>query len=494
MTYILAIDQGTTSTRAVLFDRSGHVAASARENFRQIYEKPGWVEHDAEEIWETVLHIVQKATAQIRPEEIGAVGITNQRETAVLWDRMTGKPVCRAICWQSRQSDGICEALRRKGAEAMIREKTGLLIDPYFSATKLMWIFEQHPDLYDRAKRGELCFGTIDSWLIWNMTGGAVHATDHTNASRTLLYNIHDLCWDQDLLELFQIPAAILPQVQSSSGIFGWTDPAVFAGIRTRIGGAAGDQQAALFGQGCLTEGSAKCTYGTGAFLLMHTGNQFVKSSCGLLTTLACSIGGQTGYALEGSVFIAGSLMTWLQEEMQLIGDPSESETLAASVPDSGGVYIVPAFTGLGAPYWDMKARGAVFGLTRGTTKAHFVRAALESLGYQSRDIFSAMEDDSGIRLTAVKVDGGAAKNGFLMQFLSDLLGTQILRPEDTESTVRGAAYLAGLAAGLWEDVSKLPFETGESFIFRPEMKQEQADALYEGWKAAAASACTYHR
>ncbi len=494
MKYILAIDQGTTSTRAVLFDRSGRVAASARDSFRQIYENSGWVEHDAAEIWDTVLHTVQKATAQIRPEEIAAVGITNQRETTVLWDRITGKPVCRAICWQSRQSDGICETLRRQGVEAMIREKTGLLIDPYFSGTKLMWIFEQHPDLYERAKKGELCFGTIDSWLIWNMTGGAVHATDHTNASRTLLYNIHDLCWDRELLELFQIPASILPRVQSSSGIFGWTDPTAFAGIRTRIGGAAGDQQAALFGQGCLTAGSAKCTYGTGAFLLMHTGNQFVKSSCGLLTTLACSIGGQTGYALEGSVFIAGSLMTWLQEEMQLIGDPSESEALAASVPDSGGVYIVPAFTGLGAPYWDMKARGAVFGLTRGTTKAHFVRAALESLGYQSRDIFAAMKEDSGIRLTAVKVDGGAAKNGFLMQFLSDLLRTRIVRPKDTESTVRGAAYLAGLAAGFWKDAAQLPFETGERAVFLPEMKEEQADALYEGWKAAAASACTYHR
>ena len=494
MRYVLAIDQGTTSTRAVLFDQNGRQTSVSQKEFTQIFPQTGWVEHDAEEIWETVISTVKTVTADIDTEEIAGLGITNQRETAVLWDKNTGKPVVNAICWQSRQSDTVCEALRREGLEEMIRERTGLLIDPYFSATKIRWVFEQYPDIYERALKGEILFGTIDTWLIWKMTGGTVHATDHTNASRTLIYNIHTLSWDAELLNLFQIPLCILPQVKPSAGNFGFTDPACFAGIKTAIAGVAGDQQAALFGQGCVTPGTAKSTYGTGCFMLMHTGSKPVKSSCGLITTLACSFEEQISYALEGSVFIAGSAISWLKDGMMMIENPSESETLARSVPDSGGVYLVPAFTGLGAPYWDMNARGAVFGITRGTTKAHFVRAALEALAYQTRDIFSAMEKDAGIRLDMVKVDGGAARNNLLMQFLSDILGVKIIRPQDTESTVRGAAYLAGLATGFWSNLEALFEAASESGEFIPEMDRKKADALYEGWEAAAASACTFHR
>lgn len=496
MKYILAIDQGTTSTRAVLFDKSGRQCAVAQKEFTQYYPKPGWVEHSANEIWDTVLYTVSevliKSKASIK--DIAGIGITNQRETTVMWDKTTGEPVANAICWQSRQSDYICEDIRNKGYEELIREKTGLLIDPYFSATKIRWYFDNIPGLYEKALNGEVLFGTIDTWLMWKMSGGKVHATDYTNAARTLIYNIHDLCWDSELLKLFDIPEAILPEVRPSSYEFGLTDENVFLGINVMIGGVAGDQQAALFGQGCVNPGQAKSTYGTGCFMLMNTGENPVKSKYGLVTTIACSIDEKINYALEGSVFVAGSAVQWLRDEMEMIDTSAESELIASKAKDSGGVYVVPAFTGLGAPYWDMKVKGAVFGLTRGTTKAQFIRATLESLAYQTKDIFSAMEKDSGITLDSVKVDGGAVKNNLLMQFLSDILQVKVVRPLDVETTVRGAAYLAGLKVGFWESLEDLNLASAIDREFEVIMGSKESDILYEGWQEAVKATCTYHR
>lgn len=496
MKYILAIDQGTTSTRAVLFDKSGKQFAVAQKEFTQIYTKPGWVEHSADEIWDTVLYTVSEVLIKTKAtvKDIAGIGITNQRETTVMWDKLTGEPVANAICWQSRQSDYICEAIRTKGYEKMIREKTGLLIDPYFSATKIRWYFDNIPGLYERAVRGEILFGTIDTWLIWKMTGGNVHATDYTNAARTLIYNIHELCWDDKLLALFDIPETVLPSVMPSSHKYGMTDPNSFLGLNVMIGGVAGDQQAALFGQGCIKPGMAKSTYGTGCFMLMNTGEKPVDSKYGLVTTIACSIDDKINYALEGSVFVAGSAIQWLRDEMEMINTSAESEEIAAQAENSGGVYVVPAFTGLGAPYWNMKVKGAVFGLTRGTNKAQFVRAALESLAYQTKDIFSAMEKDSGIKLDSVRVDGGAVKNNLLMQFVSDILQVKVIRPEDVETTVRGAAYLAGLAVAFWESTEALTEASAIDREFSVQMESMDADELYKGWQAAVKAVCEYHR
>lgn len=496
MKYVLAIDQGTTSTRAVLFDKEGRQCAVAQKEFTQYYPKPGWVEHSADEIWDTVLFAVSEVLiiAKAGLKDIVGIGITNQRETTVMWDKNTGKPVANAICWQSRQSDYICEDVKAKGYEEMIREKTGLLIDPYFSATKIKWYFDNCSGVYERALKGDILFGTIDTWLMWKMTAGKVHATDYTNAARTLIYNIHDLCWDDELLKLFDIPKSILPGVKPSSAEYGITDPESFLGIEAMIGGVAGDQQAALFGQGCINSGMAKSTYGTGCFMLMNTGDKPVKSKFGLVTTIACSLGNEINYALEGSVFIAGSAVTWLRDGMEMIETSAESEAVAASATDSGGVYVVPAFTGLGAPYWDMKVKGAVFGLTRGTTKAQFVRATLEAMAYQTKDIFSAMEKDSGISLDSVKVDGGAVKNNLLMQFLSDILQVQVVRPCDVETTVRGAAYLAGLATGFWDSIESMIATAKTDRLFIPEMNGDISDELYGGWQEAVRATCTYHR
>lgn len=496
MKYILAIDQGTTSTRAVLFDKSGKQCAVAQKEFTQIYPKPGWVEHSAEEIWDTVLYAVSEVLIRGKAsvKDIAGVGITNQRETTVMWDKKTGVPVANAICWQSRQSDYICEDIRAKGYEELIREKTGLLIDPYFSATKIRWYFDNISGLYEKAVAGEVLFGTIDTWLMWKMSGGKIHATDYTNASRTLLYNIHELKWDKDLMDLFGIPESILPEVFSSSVKYGATDAEEFLGINAIIGGVAGDQQAALFGQGCINPGQAKSTYGTGCFMLMNTGDKPVKSKYGLVTTIACSTDEKVNYALEGSVFVAGSAVQWLRDEMEMIDTSAESESIALKAKDSGGVYVVPAFTGLGAPYWDMKVKGAVFGLTRGTTKAQFVRATLEALAYQTKDIFSAMEKDSGIKLDSVKVDGGAVKNNLLMQFLSDILQVKVIRPVDVETTVRGAAYLAGLAVGFWENIDDIKSTLDIDREFEAVMDIREAERLYEGWQEAVKATCTYHR
>lgn len=496
MKYILAIDQGTTSTRAVLFDKSGKQCAVAQKEFTQYYPKPGWVEHSAEEIWDTVLYAVSEVLirGKVSVKDIAGVGITNQRETTVMWDKVTGKPVANAICWQSRQSDYICEKIRTDGYENLIREKTGLLIDPYFSATKIKWYFDNCPGIYEKAINGDILFGTIDTWLMWKMTAGRVHATDYTNAARTLIYNIHDLCWDRELLKIFDIPQNILPEVLASSAKYGMTDRDSFLGMEIMIGGVAGDQQAALFGQGCVNPGMAKSTYGTGCFMLMNTGSRPVKSKYGLVTTIACSIDDSINYALEGSVFVAGSAVQWLRDGMEMIENSAESEVIASQAESSGGVYVVPAFTGLGAPYWDMKVKGAVFGLTRGTTKAQFVRATLEALGYQTRDIFSAMEKDSGIKLDTVRVDGGAVKNNLLMQFLSDILQVRVERPADVETTVRGAAYLAGLAVGYWESLEELSLTSVIDREFESNMSAEDADELYKGWQDAVSATCTYHR
>ncbi len=408
--YLLAIDQGTTSSRAIVFDRRLRIVASSQREFHQIFEKPGWVAHDPEEIWLSVLFVMTDAVRQagIRPDQIAAVGITNQRETTVLWDKNTGQPVCHAIVWQSRQTTEICRRYREKGCEEMIRRKTGLIIDPYFSATKIRWVFENVPGVKEKAARGDILFGTVDTWLVWRLTGRKVHATDYSNASRTLLYNIHTLSWDRELLDLFEIPASVLPEVKPSSAIYGYTAPEIFQDARIPIAGIAGDQQAALFGQGCFDPGMAKNTYGTGCFMLMNTGETPISSKQGLLTTIAWGFEDRVTYALEGSIFVAGSAVQWLRDGMEMIRSAAESQSVAEKVPDSDGVYVVPAFTGLGAPYWRPDARGAVFGLTRGTTKAHFVRATLEALAYQTKDVLIAMSKDSGIDLSCLKADGGA--------------------------------------------------------------------------------------
>ncbi|WP_108022629.1 glycerol kinase GlpK [Melghirimyces profundicolus] len=484
---MLAIDQGTTSTRAMLFDRKGQVKGAFQEEFTQLYPKPGWVEHDAEEIWQSVRNVLEGIfeNSGIQPDQVEGIGITNQRETTVVWDKKTGKPVYNAIVWQSRQTAEICDQLKQRGLEASFRKKTGLVVDAYFSGTKVKWILDHVEGAREKAERGELLFGTIDTWLIWKLTGGKVHVTDYTNASRTLMYNIHEQVWDDDLLSILDVPRDMLPEVQSSSKVYGHTEEGVFFGHRVPIAGAAGDQQSALFGQACFTSGMAKNTYGTGCFMLMNTGERAVESSHGLLTTIAWGIDGKVEYALEGSIFVAGAAVQWLRDELKILESSVESETFAKRLTSNEGVYLVPAFVGLGAPYWDMEARGAIYGLTRGTGRDHFARAALESLAYQTKDVLDAMEQDAGIRLQQLNVDGGAALNNFLMQFQSDILNVTVKRPVVNETTALGAAYLAGLAVGYWEDKDSIKQNWVADAEYFPEMSEEERDSLYKGWQDA---------
>jgi len=485
--YILSLDQGTTSSRAILFDNHGDVVGTAQKEFTQIYPQPGWVEHDAMEIWGTQSGVAREVLEKtgIRPHEIEAIGITNQRETTVIWDKKTGRPIYNAIVWQCRRTAGMCEELIQKGLESYIRESTGLIIDAYFSGTKIKWILDHVQGAKERARRGELLFGTIDTWLIWNLTRGRVHVTDYSNASRTMLYNIKKLEWDEKILKELEIPVSILPQVKPSSHIYGVTDSMTFGGAEIPIAGDAGDQQAALFGQACLEPGMVKNTYGTGCFMLMNTGNKPVMSRNGLLTTIAWGLDNQIEYALEGSIFVAGAAIQWLRDELKLIDRAQDSEEYARAVEDTNGVYAVPAFVGLGAPYWDMYARGAVVGLTRGANKNHIIRAALESIAYQTRDVLDAMKEDSGIQLQKLKVDGGAVANNFLMQFQSDILDVPVERPKSVETTALGAAYLAGLAVGLWSDRQETASLWQGDRVFLPSMKEESRTKKYNGWKKA---------
>jgi glycerol kinase len=484
--YVMALDQGTTSSRAILFDRSGAVAAVEQCEFPQHFPKPGWVEHDPAEIWDSQLRAARGAlqAAGAKGEDVAAIGITNQRETALVWDRATGEPVHPAIVWQSRQTAPICEALRARGLEDEVRRRTGLVIDAYFSGTKVRFILDAAEGLQERAERGELAFGTVDTWLIHKLTRGRVHATEYSNASRTLLYNIHTRQWDDLLLDALRIPRAMLPEVRETSGVFGVTDPEWF-GAEIPIAGVAGDQQAALFGQGCVAPGQAKNTYGTGCFLLMNTGGEAPVSTTGLVTTLAWGIGGRVDYALEGSVFVAGAAVQWLRDGLGLLQHAADSEAVARSVDDTGGVYLVPAFVGLGAPYWDERARGALVGITRGTTRAHVVRATLESIAYQARDVVECVQRDSGLVLEALRVDGGACQNDFLMQFQADVLGVPVERPAVLEVTALGAAALAGLAVEFWRDVSAIGASAGSRTLFEPRLSADRRESLCAGWKRA---------
>lgn len=493
MKYIMALDQGTTSSRCIIFDHSGAMLASAQKEFAQHYPKPGWVEHDAAEIWETTLEVARGAMAKagLSAVDIAAIGITNQRETTVVWDKETGAPVCPAIVWQCRRTAPMADALAASGWSEKIRQKTGLVPDAYFSGTKLRWILDKVPGARQGAEEGRLLFGTIDSWLIWKLTGGRAHVTDVTNASRTMLFDIRRLRWDPELLELFGIPERMLPKVQPSSCIYGETEPALFGG-KIPVAGAAGDQQSALFGQCCFEAGDVKNTYGTGCFLLMHTGSEPVFSENGLITTIAASGPGRIRYALEGSVFTAGAAVQWLRDEMGLISDAAASEAAARSVTDTGGVYVVPAFTGLGAPYWNQYARGTITGITRGFTRAQLVRATLESIAYQTCDICRAMESDAGVELTRLRVDGGAAANDLLMQFQSDLLGAEVLRPACIETTALGAAYLAGLAVGYWKDTADIRQNRQTGRVFLPEMRDATRAKLLKGWNRALTTALAW--
>lgn len=482
--YLMALDQGTTSSRCIIFNKQGEIVSVAQKEFTQYFPKSGWVEHDANEIWASQRGVMAEAMAKhsIEAEEIAAIGITNQRETTIVWDRETGEPICPAIVWQCRRTADYVEELKAEGYEKTIKEKTGLIVDPYFSATKIKWILDNVEGARDKAKAGRLSFGTVDTWLIYKLTKGKVFATDVTNASRTMLYNIHDLCWDKDLLAKFNIPETMLPEVKSSSEVYGMTHASIL-GSEVPIAGVAGDQQAALFGQCCFEAGESKNTYGTGCFLLMNTGDKAVDSKHGLLTTIAVGIDGKVQYALEGSVFVAGAAIKWLRDELKMIDSAAETEKLANSVPDSNGVYVVPAFTGLGAPYWDAYARGAVFGLSRGSNRAHFVRATVESLAYQSLDVIRAMEEDSGISVTSLRVDGGASANDFLMQFQSDILNGGIIRPQVAETTALGAAYLAGLAVGYYKDCGEIKGNWKKDKEFVPALSDERREQLYSGWK-----------
>ncbi|WHY67587.1 glycerol kinase GlpK [Neobacillus sp. SuZ13] len=485
--YILSLDQGTTSSRAILFNKEGKIVHVAQQEFQQYFPQPGWVEHHANEIWGSVIAVMASclAEANVKPEQVAGIGITNQRETAVVWDKETGQPVYHAIVWQSRQTVEICEELKAKGYDQLFRDKTGLLIDAYFSGTKVKWILDHVEGAREKAERGELLFGTIDTWLIWKLSGGKAHVTDYSNASRTLMYNIHDLKWDEELLEILSVPASMLPEVRPSSEVYAKTIDSSFSGANVPIAGIAGDQQAALFGQACYEKGMAKNTYGTGCFMLMNTGEQAVKSANGLLTTIAWGINGKVEYALEGSIFVAGSAIQWLRDGLRMFRSAEESEKFAASVSSTDGVYVVPAFVGLGTPYWDSDVRGSVFGLTRGTTKEHFVRATLESLAYQTKDVLTSMEADSGISLKALRVDGGAVANNFLMQFQSDMLDVPVERPEIRETTALGAAYLAGLAVGYWESQEEIAAQWHMDESFKPNMDEEDRNNLYSGWKKA---------
>ncbi|MFW5979191.1 MAG: glycerol kinase GlpK [Halanaerobium sp.] len=485
--YILAIDQGTTSSRAIVFNHDGEIVASSQREFTQHFPKPGWVEHDPDEIWGTTLAVMADAMGRkdINPSQIAAIGITNQRETTVVWDAETGKPIHNAIVWQDRRTASICDDLKDQGLEEKIKNKTGLVVDAYFSGTKIKWLLDNVDGARERAEKGELRFGTIDSWLIWKLTGGKTHVTDYTNASRTMVYNIFDLEWDQEMLDILEIPESMLPEVKQSSEVYGETADYHFFGQNVPIAGIAGDQQAATFGQVCYEKGTAKNTYGTGCFMLMNTGEKAVKSENGLLTTIAYGVDGKVNYALEGSIFIAGAAIQWLRDEMKLIDSAPESEEHARKVDDTGGVYVVPAFAGLGAPYWDMYARGTIVGLTRGSSRNHIIRATLESIAYQSRDVLEAMEADSGIELKKMRVDGGAAMNDFLMQFQADILGSEVERPEINETTALGAAYLAGLAVGFWENKEELIQKWKKDKDFKSKMTEDKREKLYKGWKKA---------
>ena len=484
--YILSLDQGTTSSRAVLFNHSGQIVKMSQKEFTQIYPKPGWVEHDPVEIWATQSGVMREVieSAGISADEIAAIGITNQRETTVVWNKTTGKPIYNAIVWQCRRTSNICDDLKKLNLNEYIKNTTGLVIDAYFSATKIKWILDHVEGAREKAKNGELLFGTIDTWLVWNLTRGKQHVTDYSNASRTMLYDIEKLDWDPKILDILDIPASMLPTVKSSSEVYGLTDSKIM-GSEIPIAGIAGDQQAALFGQTCFERGSVKNTYGTGCFILMQTGEKKIKSENGLLSTIAWGINGKVEYALEGSVFMGGALVQWLRDEMELLDEASDSNYLASKVEDTNGVVIVPAFAGLGAPYWDMYARGTIIGLTRGSNRNHIIRAALEAIAYQSKDVIDAMIQDSGLKLTSLKVDGGATENDFLMQFQSDILNTNIQKPKVTETTALGAAYLAGLAVGFWSSKDDIKDNWSIAKTFIPEMPAPQVESLYKQWKRA---------
>ncbi|MCY1592274.1 glycerol kinase GlpK [Staphylococcus pettenkoferi] len=485
--YILSIDQGTTSSRAILFDKDGEIKGVAQREFKQYFPKSGWVEHDANEIWTSVLAVLAEVLTEsnVGADQIEGIGITNQRETTVIWDKHTGRPIYHAVVWQSRQTQGICQELRDQGYEDTFHKKTGLVLDPYFAGTKIKWILDEVDGAREKAENGDLLFGTVDSWLVWKLSGGQAHITDYSNASRTLIYNIHDLEWDDELLDILDIPKQMLPEVKESSEIYAKTIDYHFFGQEVPIAGIAGDQQAALFGQACFERGDVKNTYGTGGFMLMNTGEEAVTSESGLLTTIAYGLDGKINYALEGSIFVSGSAIQWLRDGLRMINSAPQSENYAERVESSEGVYMVPAFVGLGTPYWDAEARGAIFGLTRGTEKEHFIRATLESLCYQTRDVLEAMEKDSDIKVNNLRVDGGAVKNNFIMQFQADLLNVEVERPEVSETTALGAAYLAGLAVKFWDNKDSIANGWKLEKEFKPEMDDKERTKLYKGWKIA---------
>ncbi|MGL5232277.1 MAG: glycerol kinase GlpK [Fusobacteriaceae bacterium] len=487
MKYIIALDQGTTSSRAIIFDENHKIVGTAQKEFTQIYPKEGWVEHDPMEIWATQSGVLAEVIAKtgISTHDIAGIGITNQRETTVVWNKETGRPVYNAIVWQCRRTASICDGLKAEGLENYVRENTGLVIDAYFSGTKIKWILDNVEGARADAEAGKLLFGTVDTWLMWKLTNGKVHATDYTNASRTMIYNIKDLKWDEKMLEVLNIPKSMLPQVKDSSGLFGYANLGGQGGHRVPIAGVAGDQQAALFGQACFNEGEAKNTYGTGCFMLMNTGDKMISSKNGLLTTIGIGINGKVEYALEGSIFIAGASIQWLRDELRIINDAKDTEYFATKVKDSGGVYVVPAFVGLGTPHWDMYARGTIVGLTRGSNRNHIIRATLESIAYQTRDVLDAMQEDSGIKLSQLKVDGGACANNFLMQFQSDIIGTKVRRPEVVETTALGAAYLAGLGVELWASKQEIRDRWHIDREFDPAVESLDREKMYKGWKKA---------
>lgn len=486
--YIIALDQGTTSSRAIIFDKDQNILDVCQKEFTQIYPKQGWVEHNPLEIWSSQYGVLQEvmAKANITQEEIAAIGITNQRETTIVWDKNTGEPVYNAIVWQCRRTAGIVEELKKdEEFVEYVKDNTGLLLDAYFSGTKIKWILDNVEGAREKADKGELLFGTVDTWLVWKLTNGKVHVTDYTNASRTMLYNIKDLKWDEKILNKLNIPKSLLPEVKNSSEVYGYANLGGTGGVRVPIAGMAGDQQCALFGQTCFDEGSVKNTYGTGCFLLMNTGEKMIRSKNGLLTTIAVGIDGKVQYALEGSVFVGGAVIQWIRDELKLVNDAADTEYFAKKVKDNGGVYIVPAFTGLGAPHWDMYARGAIFGLTRGANRNHIIRAALEAIAYQSRDLIDAMQEDSGCKLTSIKVDGGASRNNLLMQFQADITGSEVVRPIITETTALGAAYLAGLAVGFWKYKEEIAKKWAVSQEYSPNLDEDVKEKLYRGWKKA---------
>ncbi|MEH7346779.1 glycerol kinase GlpK [Bacillus sp. JJ1532] len=492
--YMLSLDQGTTSSRAIIFDQKGAIVHIAQKEFKQYFPNPGWVEHNPNEIWGSILAVIAAVLTEsgVRPEQIAGIGITNQRETTVVWNKETGTPVYNAIVWQSRQTSDICEQLKSQGYDDIFREKTGLLIDAYFSGTKVKWILDHDEGAKADAKQGKLLFGTMDTWIIWKLTGGKCHVTDFSNASRTLMFNIYDLKWDEELLRILDIPDCMLPNVRPSSEIYGHTADSHFFGREVPIAGIAGDQQAALFGQACFEKGMAKNTYGTGCFMLMNTGEKAVRSEHGLLTTIAWGLNGKVEYALEGSIFVAGSAIQWLRDGLRLLKNAKDSEKYAKKVVSTDGVYVVPAFVGLGTPYWDSDVRGAIFGLTRGTTKEHFIRATLESLAYQTKDVLSAMEADSGINLKKLRVDGGVVKNNFLMEFQSNILNVPVERPTINETTALGVAYLAGLAVGFWRSQEEIAEKWAIDCSFNPNMLEENRNDLYNGWKKAVHAAMAF--